>query len=191
MNKMKKPNPTTRRISLQVFVAVSFMLTACEREKPAGSSAKNFPEALAGTIVREEPPQPAQSFAEVRKKVGQPAEVVLTGRVGGRLDPFIAGYAAFVLTGEEVEFCDEMGDDDHCQTPWDACCEDPEHIAAHRALVQIADSTGQPLPIDLKSGGWLSENQSLTIAGTLDPQATADNLIVNVSRIYLPEAKAP
>ncbi len=76
-----------------------------------------------------------------------------------------------------------MGDEDHCPTPWDACCEDPDKLARSRASVQLI-TDGIPISGTLKGVGGLSELDHIIVAGTVDPSSTADNLLINSTGIY-------
>ena len=108
-----------------------------------------------------------------------PGEVVLvTGRIGGTIEPLSENFAGFVLADEVIEFCDEMSKEDHCATPWDACCEDPDKIAASRAFVQFVDADGIPLQLSLGHTIGLKANDQVIVQGYLSPDSTPDNRII-------------
>ncbi|MFW5883723.1 MAG: hypothetical protein ACOCVG_05080 [Verrucomicrobiota bacterium] len=92
-----------------------------------------------------EAPEGAQPVKSVIDAPKQGEAVVVSGQIGGMVEPFGEGYALFMLADESLMFCDETGDM-ACQTPWDACCEDPEKVKANRLLVQFADASGEVLP---------------------------------------------
>ena len=94
------------------------------------------------------------------------------------MEPLSEDFAGFVLADEVIEFCDEMAEKGHCPTPWDACCEDPDKIAASRAFVQFVDEDGMPLPVSLREAIGLKENDSVIVRGTLSPDSTQDNRII-------------
>jgi hypothetical protein len=87
------------------------------------------------------------------------------------------------MADEVVYFCDEM-EDEACATPWDACCEDPEKLAANRASVVFLDDQGQPLSLNLKEVANLSGLNLVTIKGVVAPESTSENMIIHASGLY-------
>ena len=77
-----------------------------------------------------------------------------------------------------------MGDDDHCSTPWDACCEDPDKIQSMRVAVQFFDPQGNPLEADLKQDIGLKELDMVSVVGTVDEMSSASNLVIRATGIY-------
>lgn len=56
----------------------------------------------------------------------------------------------FVLVDDEaVKYCGQ-GDatDDHCPTPWDYCCEDPDAVRESTLVVEAYDAAGEPVSKD-------------------------------------------
>jgi hypothetical protein len=112
-------------------------------------------------------------------EAGSPGDVFYaSGRVGGLLEPLSADFAAFVIADESLQFCDEMEGDGHCATPWDACCEDPDRIAASRAFVQFVDSAGNPVEASLRAAIGLAENDFVIVKGKLSPDSAPGNRII-------------
>ena len=77
-----------------------------------------------------------------------------------------------------------MGDDLHCQTPWDACCEDPDKIKSMRVSVQFVDREGNPILTDLKQEIGIQELDEVTVVGTVADSSTESNLIINATGLY-------
>lgn len=57
--------------------------------------------------------------------------------VRGRVQDFVNGLAAFVMTDGYLRPCNEEGPMPTCETPWDYCCTDPEEIQAASAAVEF------------------------------------------------------
>lgn len=175
---MKKHNPSI----ILLMSALVLGLTACGpksgSEAQAGASNESAVTDPAGDFLLSEVPSTVPGLLEALEAGGEGETLLFTGRVGGNLDPMAADYAAFVVADEVLVFCDEMGDDDHCPTPWDACCEDPDKIAASRAFVQFVDDNGLPLAVDLKEAVGLAENDAVIVRGKLSPDSTPGNRII-------------
>ncbi len=113
-----------------------------------------------------EKPSPATSVADLIADPTEGAEVSVVGRIGGTVEPFGKGHAVFFLADDDLYFCDEMPEDT-CETPWDACCEDPEKVAKGRLLVQFTDDDGEVLPVSLKGVNGLAGLDTVTVTGTV------------------------
>jgi hypothetical protein len=105
------------------------------------------------------------------------------GQIGGTRLPFVDGYAGFVLADPELVFCDEMGDD-HCNTPWDACCEDPDRLKAMRVSVQFVDATSNPIQQNLQTSIGLNELDEVVVIGTVAESSTPTNVIIEATTLY-------
>lgn len=153
-------------------------LTACGPKKDTASTAIGSDNpAPANALLLAAAPADYVSLNEGMAAANTGETLVVYGRIGGTLKPLTEGFAGFVLADESLQFCDEMGKDGHCTTPWDACCEDPDKIAASRAFVQFNDASGDPLQLNLRQLG-VAENAQVVVKGTLSPESTPGNPII-------------
>ncbi|MGC9450371.1 MAG: hypothetical protein ACP5I4_02900 [Oceanipulchritudo sp.] len=166
----------TNRFLILLFPCLLLGLAGCGPEP--GSQADATPADAASDLILTEVPDSAPGLLEALQEARPGTAILFTGRVGGTLEPFSEGFAGFVVADEVLEFCDEMGDDSHCKTPWDACCEDPGKIAASRAFVQFVDEAGDPLMMDLQESVGLAANDTVVVRGTLSPDSTPENRII-------------
>jgi hypothetical protein len=128
------------------------------------------------------------AIPEARTEYAAGDEVVLTGLVMGVPHPFVEGRGVFVLGDEEtVSPCDAMGDDDHCETPWDACCDPADVRLAGTATIQVPGADGKPLRAGLKGVNGLAELSRVTLTGTVAANSTPEAFIVNASAIHIGE----
>ncbi len=179
MKTKKTSNPIVSRVVIALVSVSALALSACKPQSDENLTVQASPEIL--SLFVEGTPEGADP---VKAVIGaQPgAKVVVTGVIGGVLHPFTEGYASFVLADDTLLFCNEM-EDDHCETPWDACCEDPDKIRQMRLVVQAVDAEGLPVEQGLRGVGGLKELDVVTVSGVVDPQSTPDNLIVNLTSI--------
>lgn len=173
----KKTHLTTT-LTLGAFILLA---SACT---PADDSSTDTTEPAASTLLLSEAPTGALSVSDARKQAQPGQAIQVSGQIGGTLKPFVDGYAAFVLADPELVFCDEMGDDDHCSTPWDACCEDSDKLQSMRVSVQFVDGEGNPIQEDLKSSIGLKELDNVAISGTVAESSTATNVIIHATGLY-------
>jgi hypothetical protein len=101
----------------------------------------------------------------------------------GVMKPFIDNRAAFVLGDNSVITpCSDMAED-HCATPWDACCDPNETRVDGTATVQIKDETGRVIRQGLEGVNGLAKLSSVKVFGTVDPASSPNTLIVNAETI--------
>lgn len=180
---MKHQKPS-RLLQLSASLAACLALVACapsetETTEPSASSA-----AAAAQLFLESAPSAPLSVMEARAQLAPGDTAIVAGQIGGTAQPFVAGYAAFVLADTEVMFCNEM-DHNQCPTPWDACCVDPDKLSALRASVQFDDAQGQVLALDLKGQQGLKELSHVTVTGRVAETSTPENLIILADGLYI------
>jgi hypothetical protein len=129
--------------------------------------------------------EPAGAISVTKLKAGDHAgeDVVVTGRIGGQVAPFVEGRAMFTMTDLALAVCDpEAGD--HCATPWDSCCETPDEIRANMVTVQVVDGEGSVLKQDLHGEHGLEPMARLTVRGNVSQQ-DGDVVIVDAQKIFV------
>ncbi|MFP4157242.1 MAG: hypothetical protein ACLFU4_06450 [Opitutales bacterium] len=177
---MKNKIKTSVRI-LPVLLLV-LGLAACAPDSP---DAANSPEPVFKLPVLSARPADALAVQAARQKLEPGDEAVVFGQIGAVDAPFFEGFSGFVLGDTALVYCDEMGDDEHCATPWDACCVDPEKRRASRLSVQFIDAEGSPFPVNLQGVSGLEPLKEVVIAGTVADSSTPENMIINASGIYI------
>ena len=182
MNTQK--NHTSTLTTTFALGAFALLATACgPKEQPSARPATSDTSAQSIELLLTDAPSNALSVATARAQA-QPGEPIqVHGQIAGTRAPFIDGYAGFVLADSELEFCNEM-DDDHCSTPWDACCEDPDKLNAMRLSVQFVDANGNPIQQDLKATLSLKEQDHVTVIGTVTETSTPSNVIIHATGLY-------
>lgn len=158
------------------------LLSACE--KPATETTATSPAIPLDSYFAAEAPASPQEIHAIRTTAKPGDQVTVSGIVMGREKPFVEGRAAFIL-GDPTKMtpCNKMPDD-HCKTPWDACCDTPEVKREGSATIQIVDN-GRVIKQDLKGVHGLKELSTVTLTGTVDKASTAEALIINASQLHV------
>ena len=131
-------------------------------------------------LLTEEPPD-AKGVREVRSGAADGEEIVVVGRIGGEVTPWVEGLAAFSIVDTSLKPCSEM-ENDSCPTPWDYCCE-PDLLEA-RTLVKLGDAEGKVAPGSAKDLLNLKELQTVVVQGTAK-RDEAGNLTLLAKGIYV------
>lgn len=153
---------------------------------PTKASAPEVPpvELPATLFVREALPD-AIGVVAARKDVEPGKEIVLTGFIGGRGEPFVDGRAIFTLADAKALTRCDAKPGDGCKTPWDVCCDDPDKIKASIASIQVVDGEGQVLKGSLEGVGGIAAGSTVSVKGKVAPGSTTDALIVNAEQIHV------
>ena len=87
---------------------------------------------------------------------------------------------------ESLETCDELPDD-HCPTPWDACCEDKDKILAGTLSVQILDENASLKRMigSLEGIQGLQAGSKIKILCEVDKESIPDSMLVNARQIQI------
>jgi hypothetical protein len=177
-------------MSAAVLVAL-VGLAACgnkpsqQAQTPSTGDAKKAAESLPADLMLKEAPAGAKNVKDVKKEAKEGDEVVLRGRIGGSVEPFIDGRAAVQVADTSMIPCDQK-EGDGCKTPWDLCCEEPRDIAAGSVMVQVAGADGKPLKTQMKGINGLDPNSVIVVKGKVGKK-DGDNLTVNASGIFIEE----
>lgn len=112
-------------------------------------------------------PEGALDVTAAREAVKDKDEVVIRGRIGGSLDPWVQGTAAFTIVDPALRACsDETPDGEtcSCKTPWDYCCETPQ-LPNAMALVKFVDADGKVIKHSARENFGVVELDTVIIKG--------------------------
>ncbi|WAC20298.1 hypothetical protein OVA24_02755 [Luteolibacter sp. SL250] len=133
-------------------------------------------------------PADPQPISAVRTTAKPGEQVTVSGLVMGREKPFVDGRAAFVLGDpSKMTPCNKMPGEDHCKTPWDACCDTPEAKREGSATIQLVGVDQRVIKRSLKGEYGLKELSSVTLTGTVDKASTPEALIINATALHVTE----
>ena len=151
---------------------------------PSASAEPSVPDALAAVFQDVAATESIQPIPELRTSVSPGDTVVVEAKVMGDMNPFVENRALFVVGDEgTLTSCDLRGDDDHCDTPWDNCCDDPKALRAGTATIQVVDANGQVIKHSIRGLEGLKELSRIRVKGVVAPQATEGALIINATAI--------
>ena len=138
-------------------------------------------------LLTEEPTEVA-TVIEAREQSEDGEDIVLVGRIGGSVNPWIEGRAAFSIVDPTLKACSDIPGDE-CKIPWDYCCE-THKLPTSTALVKFVDDDGRPLKADARELLSLKELQTVVVRGKAK-RDEAGNLTVLASGLFVREASKP
>lgn len=174
-----------RRTATTVIASVIAILalaacgdTSPRNATPAAAAPPSLPE---GFVTKGAATGTNVAAARASAQVGQ--ELVIVGRIGGSVDPFVAGRAIFTIVDPALVSCADMDDPDHCKTPWDYCCEDRDAMKRGTATIEITDASGKPLSLSVRGLQGLDPLATIAVTGTVTERNDAGLLVVRAKRI--------
>ena len=173
---------TSTRWLGMIAVAVAFTW-GCSREPASGPAASVSPPSAEGRqYIAAAEPAGAVGVTEARRSARDKEEIVVVGRIGGEVDPWVAESAAFSIVDQSFKPCSEI-EGDSCPTPWDYCCDDPKQLSKGKAMVEFVDADGQPVSIDARKLLGVKELTTVVVKGTA--RRDGDGLTILAREVYL------
>ena len=163
-----------RSIALLVLVS---LVSACGGEGSAKSAAAPK-SALPESFHLAAAPAGAKTVLEAKATAAGAAEIA----VRGTASEFVEGMAAFTLVDASMKSCADMGED-HCETPWDYCCNDATELARGSALVDFRED-GKILSTGARGFHGLDHLAQVVVVGkpTLD---ASGNLSIAATGVHV------
>ena len=124
-----------------------------------------------------EEPEGAIGVIRARQKASNNDELVVVGRIGGGVAPWIDGRAAFVL----VDPSSGLTADDACD---EQCNCHAEELADATTVVKVVDAQGRVLAVDARKLLGLKELEMVVVKGRAQ-RDQAGNLSLLASGIYI------
>jgi hypothetical protein len=170
-----------RVISLTVVVVAA----GCNQAvSPSGSPAASHGDEGKSQYLLTQEPAGAKGVKEVRKDAKDADEVVVVGRIGGSVKPFVEGRVAFTIVDPSVPTCSERPDDP-CATPWDYCCEPKEVLIPATVLVKLVDKDGKAIPVDAEKFLGLKPLQTIVVQGRAKRDADGGSTSIVATGFYV------
>lgn len=172
------------------LACLGMVFAGCEQKDaatktPADAPAKAAVAALPPDLFVLTPPEGARGVGAVKADADATGDVVIHGRLGGRKEPFVDGFAVFLLADVSMSPCGAESDNPCCATPWDYCCEPRESLAAKTATIQVVGANGKPLRTSLEGQHGLKPLKEVTVAGKVAQRDDAGTLVINANRIHV------
>ena len=108
-------------------------------------------------------PDESQDVIPVVNAVEDGQDVVVIGRIGGDVNPWVEGLAAFTIVDRSLAACTDIHGDE-CPTPWDYCCV-TDQLPGAKTLVKVIDDEGEIIRTDARELLGLKELQTVIIEG--------------------------
>lgn len=150
----------TRLNGLVAFAAAVVLIAGCSSS--TDSSGQAVSQHGRQYLLANEP-KGAVSVRDAVKQADDGQEVVLVGRIGGEVDPWVDDMAAFTIVDTKLVPCSERPGDT-CPTPWDYCC-DLGDLPTSSAAIKLVDQQGKVVSESARKLLALKELQTVVVHG--------------------------
>ena len=123
-------------------------------------------------------PSGAKDVLDIREKAKDLDPVVVLGRVGGGVQPWIEGRAAFIIVDERVV---PSCKDEHCDANCKQCAQE---LASATTMIKFVDSQGKVLPVDSRELLGIKEQQTVVVRGVASRDKSG-NLAIKADGIFV------
>lgn len=122
-------------------------------------------------------PGGAMDVLDVRENAKNGQHVVVLGRIGGGINPWIDGRAAFLVTDERVQGCE----DGQCS---DGCAQCAQELAEASTMVKFLDASQKVMTVDARELLGVKDRQVVVVRGTANRDANG-NLSIAATGVYV------
>jgi hypothetical protein len=159
---------------------VAVGLIGCEGAREASPSGAANGSASASPYLVDVEPAGAIAVGEARQSVEHEDDAVVIGRIGGSVEPFIDGLAAFTIVDLKVPHC---AAEEGCPTPWDYCCKQ-DQVQDGIAVVKVVDEQDTVIAEDARQLLGVGPLDVLVVQG--EAQRDEDgNLTLLADRVFV------
>ena len=110
-------------------------------------------------------------------------KVVVVGRIGGDVNPWVKGRAAFSLVDNSIRACSDIPGDS-CPTPWDYCCETDKLKTGKDSGEGSSMTGGQLIASDARELLGVGELDTLVVEGTVQ-KGEDGNAVLLATGVYV------
>ncbi len=165
---------------------ISCILVGCsgtnESTTPAKEQVRGLPESFF-TIDR---PANIKDLAEVKKTAKKNDKVTFLARIGGRKNAsFLPTLAMMIVADPALKSCEVMGEEEHCPTPEDYCCEDRELLNAGLGTIRFMNGADETYPFSIDGDHGLEILKYVVIEGTVHDINDSGLFIVDASKVWI------
>lgn len=168
-----------------IFTAFGLVVAGCGPATQENSQANGSTYDASMFLAKSEIPG-AMDVTKARKSSEDQQEITVVGRIGGSLDPWVKGLAAFSIVDQSITACSDdtyEGEACSCETPWDYCCA-TDQLKGSMALVKFVEADGKIVRHDAREIFDVSELQTVIVKGKAE-RDKAGNLTILASQMYL------
>ncbi|MBT4530511.1 MAG: hypothetical protein HOC27_04845 [Phycisphaerae bacterium] len=169
-------------ITLTVLALVGCSAEETKQEATNPTAATSLPNSFFTT----DRPVNVKDLVEVKKTAKKGDNVTFLARVGGRKNSsFVSSLSMMIVADPSLISCELMGEEEHCATPEDYCCENRDKLNQGLATVRFLDNFGDAYPFSVDGDHGLKILQYVIVEGTLFDKNEDGLFIVDANQVWV------
>ena len=164
-------------LSLSIAFTVCVLASGCSSNSNTSDTVAATPAAIDGTkFLLAEEPDDAIGVIEARESAKDGESVVVVGRIGGAVNPWVEGRAAFTLIDASKLIVADGAESGEAEICLDDCC--AEERAGCTTLVKVIDADGKLVPADARKLLGISDSDMIVVSGKVSKDETGNFAIL-------------
>ena len=171
----------------QIFtILLVAALTACGGKEESNVQPTVVAIELPSSFFTETRPNDVKDLVEVKKTAKKGDEVTFLARIGGRKNAsFVKTLSIMIVADPSLVSCELMGEEEHCATPEDYCCEDPELRAQGLGTIRFMNEKGESYPFSIEGSHGLETLKYVVVAGNVVDINESGVFVVDASKVWV------
>ncbi len=163
-----------------------FFLAHCNSNDEQTQPVNETKESLPAHFFTTERPSDVKDLAEVKMSAKTGDEVTFLARIGGRKQgTFVPSLSMMIVADPSLLSCELMADDDHCDTPEDYCCEDPDALTHGLGTIRFMKNETDAFPFSVEGEGGMEVLKYVVINGTVNNINENGLFIVDAETVWV------
>ena len=173
-------------MKLLLSTLITITLIGCGGKEDNNANQPALSSTIPSSFFTTERPSDVKDLVEVKKSAKKGDEVTFLARIGGRKNAsFVQSLAMMIVADPGLISCELMSDQEHCPTPEDYCCEDPELYAQGLGTIRFMDGAGDIYPFSAEGDHGLEILKYVVIEGTVIDINDNGLFIVDANKIWV------
>ncbi len=171
----------------QIFtILLVAALTACGGKEESNVQPTVVSLELPSSFFTETRPNDVKDLVEVKKTAKKGDEVTFLARIGGRKNAsFVKTLSIMIVADPSLVSCELMGEEEHCATPEDYCCEDPVLRTQGLGTIRFMDEKGESYPFSIEGSHGLETLKYVVVAGNVVDINESGLFVVDASKVWV------
>ena len=155
-------------MKLLLVVLITITLIGCGGESQPNNSVPKISTSLPHSFFTTDRPKNVKDLIDIKKTAKIGDDVTFLARIGGRKNAsFVSSAAMMIVADPGLRSCELMGEEEHCSTPEDYCCEDKDQVNKSLATIQFMDDEDEVYPFSVEGINNLETLTFVVIQGTV------------------------
>jgi len=173
------------KLLLITLTALAFVGCSAEESKQE-TTAPTVATSLPNSFFTTDRPANVKDLVEVKKTAKKGDDVTFLARIGGRKNAsFVSSLSMMIVADPALRSCELMGEEEHCATPEDYCCENRENLKQGLATVRFLDSAGDAFPFSIDGDHSLETLKYVVIHGNVADMNDKGVFTINANKVWV------